>query len=135
MDAHKRAIFAAWRAHPLWGYEGSETDLLQGHPPFVLGGRAVERQVMRLLREELKLARLELEASNERARGSEWWETYIEEPAEHDLKETLAFSVPRRPKESKDDYARRLELIARAYRARLPTYERRGLSLADEEEA
>lgn len=128
MDRHKRELLRAWGTHPRDPYRGTEVEQLQGRPPEILGGRAVVRQVVRLLRREVKLFRLELEAANERARGSEWWEQYIEGPVERELKETLSASVPRRAKETEKDYADRLDLIELRMRARLPNYERRGLT-------
>lgn len=134
MDRHKRALFAAWRAHPLWGYEGSKFDILQGHPPIVLGGEKVVRQVREFLREELKLARAELELAYERWRGSEWWDLYIEGPVEKDLQDTLRQFVPRRRNESAKDYAERLKAVEAAFRARLPSYERHSFGETDEDD-
>lgn len=139
MDFHKRKIFLAWAEHPTPHYEGNATDLLQGRPPSLLhpsrfSDQDLLRQVRRLMKREFRYAHYEWEASHERARGSEWWERYIEGPAEHELKETLAFSIPRRTGETLPDYRTRLHRIELLYRARLPAYERRGLSLADEPE-
>jgi len=124
MNEHKRRTFEAWGEHPLSGYEGNVVDLLQGHPPFVLGGKRVEKQVVKLLTAELTLGAFERESSFERMRGAEWWERYVEGPAERGLKETLSRGVPRRTNETDEEYDARLHSIELRMRARLPSYER-----------
>lgn len=124
MEKHKREIFQAWSEHKLSGYEGNRVDLLQGRPPRVLGGAAVVRQVRKLLVKELALAQFDLEASRERRRGAEWWERYVEGPAETVLRDSLVRGVPRRANETDSDYDLRLHRIELRMRARLPSYER-----------
>lgn len=140
MDAHKTALFNAWAEAHLAPYEGNEVDRLQGHPPFVLsesgterGGKAVERQLQKLLMSQKREALLEWESSVERERGAEWWKRYMEGPAEEGLMGSLKSGIPRRPKESTKSYEIRLQRVEARMRARLPSYSRP--LVASEEEA
>jgi hypothetical protein len=132
MDAHKATTFKAWEEAHLTPYEGSEVDKLQGHLPFVLGGKAVERQVRKLLVDQKREALLEWESSVERERGAEWWRRYMEGPADEGLMGSLKTGIPRRPKESTKTYETRLHRVEAMMRARLPSYSR-PLSASEEE--
>lgn len=114
MNAHKLAILREW-----WG-SIPDPDRPIAVPTYdLIGGWRARRQVLKFLREERKLARIEFGIALEMRRGREWWIRYIEGPAERELLDTLHLSVRQRQGETDAEYRTRLKKIEDALRVRL----------------